>query len=49
MNRRMPNGTYGGNDLPTFKDVAGSDRKKFEAVQFDPDSVRVILLDEKAM
>ena len=31
-----PNGTYGGNDLPTFKDVAGGDRKKFEAVQFDP-------------
>ncbi len=31
-----PNGTYGGNDLPTFKDVASSDRAKFEAVQFDP-------------
>jgi 2-polyprenyl-3-methyl-5-hydroxy-6-metoxy-1,4-benzoquinol methylase len=31
-----PNGTYGGNDLPTFKDVTGSDRKAFEAVQFDP-------------
>lgn len=31
-----PNGEYGGNDLPTFKDVAGGDRKKFEAVQFDP-------------
>jgi 2-polyprenyl-3-methyl-5-hydroxy-6-metoxy-1,4-benzoquinol methylase len=31
-----PNGTYGGNDLPTFRDVAGGDRKKFEAVQFDP-------------
>lgn len=28
-----PNGTYGGNDLPTFKDVTG-DRKKYEEVQF---------------
>jgi 2-polyprenyl-3-methyl-5-hydroxy-6-metoxy-1,4-benzoquinol methylase len=31
-----PNGDYGGNDLPTFKDVKGGDRKAFEAVQFDP-------------
>jgi len=31
-----PNGTYGGNDLPTFRHVAGTDRKSFEAVQFDP-------------
>lgn len=31
-----PNGTYGGNDLPTFKDVVSGDRKNFEAVQFDP-------------
>lgn len=28
-----PNGRYGGNDLPTFKDIT-SDRKKFEAMQF---------------
>lgn len=28
-----PNGSYGGNDLPTFKDVT-ADRAKFEAVQF---------------
>jgi len=31
-----PNGSYGGNDLPTFAEVAGGDRQKFEAVQFDP-------------
>jgi 2-polyprenyl-3-methyl-5-hydroxy-6-metoxy-1,4-benzoquinol methylase len=31
-----PNGSYGGNDLPTFRDVQSGDRKKFEAVQFDP-------------
>lgn len=28
-----PNGSYGGNDLPTFKDVT-SDRQKFEEAQF---------------
>jgi 2-polyprenyl-3-methyl-5-hydroxy-6-metoxy-1,4-benzoquinol methylase len=28
-----PNGTFSGNDLPTFKDVTG-DRKKYEEVQF---------------
>ncbi len=31
-----PNGEYGGNDLPTFAEVREGDRKKFEAVQFDP-------------
>lgn len=31
-----PNGEYGGNDLPTFTAVEKSDRKAFEAVQFDP-------------
>lgn len=31
-----PNGEYGGNDLPTFRDVKNGDRKAFEAVQFDP-------------
>ena len=31
-----PNGEYGGNDLPTFRDVRNGDRKAFEAVQFDP-------------
>ncbi|MCO5143411.1 MAG: methyltransferase domain-containing protein [Oligoflexia bacterium] len=30
-----PNGDYGGNDLPTYKEIS-QDRKAFEAKQFDP-------------